>query len=132
MLGEDWALLMVLGSVVSDGNSGSGTAVVRATLISGVAEGVTTGRDCGGGVVARGGVGLLDEAVGLYSMGGSSPPMFVIPGSAAGSRMSSTGWGPGLVLNTRPTTMPSRTTTAPMEVIGKGRPGRTAGGYLPK
>ncbi|TWP51126.1 hypothetical protein FKR81_15970 [Lentzea tibetensis] len=125
--------MSALGALVLNvGSVGSGTAVVRATLTSGVASGVTTGFDLGGALVVtadgRGREELDDGA--LYSMGGSSPPMFVIAGSAAGSRTSSTGEGPGPVPSTTPTTSPSSSRTAPMDVMGSGRPGRTAGTLL--
>lgn len=125
------AMLPAGALVLSVGSSGSGTVVVRATLTSGVACGVTTGFDLGGGlVVTTDGRGRDELDDGAYSMGGSSPPMFVIAGSAAGSRTSSTGVGPGPVPSTTPTTSPSSSTTAPMDVMGSGRPGRTAGTLL--
>lgn len=114
-----------------EGNGGSDTeGTTGASLIRGSSVwGRTTGLECGGGV-ADGrtdgvrGTTFTADGIGVYSMGGWSPPMFATSGSAGAASV-----GAGIVttpvLIATPASTPIVTRATPSEREGSGKPERT-------
>lgn len=127
--GED-----VNGADEIEGRFTEGTTVVPATLTRGSAFGVTTGFECGGGVTAggdpdaRAGATFTAEGTGVNSMGGWSPPICAISGSA-GALPSGPAPGPGPVIApvdmATPASTPTVSSATPTEMEGSGKPERT-------